>query len=152
MRGSSSVCVALVTILTVVGLSACGKCGKNEAPPPPSKGVNTAQETGANTNTSGDPPEPTEAERMFYQICATCHGTDGTGNGFAAAEFNPKPRNYTDPTWQASVTDDEIKKTIVLGGAAVGKSALMPPNPTLKDKPAVLDGIVKIIRAFGKQK
>ena len=73
------------------------------------------------------------------------------GDGPMAAQLNPTPRNYTDPNWQASVTDEEIRKIIVEGGAGVGKSINMPPNPTLKDDPALLDGLVKIIRGFGKK-
>jgi hypothetical protein len=68
-----------------------------------------------------------------------------------AAQLNPKPRNYTDPNWQASITDDEIKKIIVVGGAGVGKSNSMPPNEGLKGNTAVLDGLVKIIRGFAKK-
>ena len=81
--------------------------------------------------------------------CVPCHGATGTGDGAAAAALNPKPRNYTDAAWQASVTDEQLKKTILYGGAAVGKSAVMPSQPDLESKPEVLDGLVKIIRGFG---
>jgi mono/diheme cytochrome c family protein len=88
---------------------------------------------------------------MFASLCATCHGMDGTGNGPAAAALNPKPRNYTDPAWQASVTDDVLKETILKGGALVGKSPMMPGNPQLADHPEVLDELVRIVRGFGKK-
>jgi hypothetical protein len=80
-----------------------------------------------------------------------CHGVDGSGNGPAAATLQPKPRNYTDAAWQASVTDEQLRETILKGGAAVGKSAAMPGQPQLKDHPEVLDGLVQIIRKFGKR-
>lgn len=89
-----------------------------------------------------------EAATLFAQRCAMCHGTSGLGDGVAAANLNPKPRNYTDAAWQASVTDDYLAKVIVEGGGAVGKSMLMPGNPDLKDKPQLVAGIVKVIRAF----
>ncbi|MDB4958347.1 MAG: hypothetical protein JWO36_5916 [Myxococcales bacterium] len=88
---------------------------------------------------------------MFATVCATCHGSDGTGTGPAAENLNPKPRNYTDPAWQASVTDDDLRKTILLGGQGVGKSPMMPGNPQLKDQPEVLDGLVQIVRGFGRK-
>lgn len=91
-----------------------------------------------------------EAEEIFNSRCSTCHGTDGSGNGPAAANLNPKPRAYNDAAWQASVTDDYLKNVIIKGGAAVGKSALMPPNPDLEGKPAVVDGLVAKIRSFKK--
>jgi hypothetical protein len=88
------------------------------------------------------------AESVFKTRCSTCHGEGGHGDGPAAVALNPKPRNYTDPDWQKSVTDEQLKKTIVGGGVAVGKSPLMVPNPDLAGKDDVLDGLVKIIRSF----
>ena len=82
-----------------------------------------------------------EAKEIFKTRCATCHGATGTGDGAAAAALNPKPRNYHDGAWQKSVTDEQIEKTIVQGGAAVGKSPLMPPNPDLADKPKTVAGL-----------
>lgn len=93
---------------------------------------------------------PAESEEIFTQRCSTCHGTDGTGNGPAAANLNPKPRNYTDAQWQGSVTDDYLRQVIVKGGAAVGKSPLMPPNPDLEGKPEVVSGLVAKVRSFKK--
>jgi hypothetical protein len=89
-----------------------------------------------------------EVETMFTMRCTPCHGTTGHGDGPGSAALNPKPRNYTDAVWQKSVTDDQIKKTILYGGAAVGKSPLMPANPDLDGKPE-LDGLVAKVRSFG---
>ena len=68
----------------------------------------------------------------------------------AAAALNPKPRAFGDKAWQASVDDTYLAKIIVEGGAAVGKSALMPPNADLKDKPEVVKGLVAKVRSYGK--
>jgi mono/diheme cytochrome c family protein len=91
-----------------------------------------------------------QAKDVFNSRCATCHGPNGDGNGPAAAALNPKPRNYHDKDWQKKVTDDDLKKTITYGGAAVGKSPIMPASPDLDGKPEVLDGLVAIVREFGK--
>lgn len=108
--------------------------------------------TGTARSAASDPaqmPTPITADLVFSQRCATCHGADGKGTGPAAKALNPKPRDYSDPNWQRSVTDEMIKKTIVEGGPAVGKSSLMAPNADLADKPIVLDELVKIVRSFG---
>jgi mono/diheme cytochrome c family protein len=148
-------------IVLVLGLGLAGvtgiACGKNTEPPPPSSGSPQAQtETGPSAKPKQPAPAqatgdgiPEEALNLFGTVCAACHGTDGSGNGPAAASLNPKPRNYTDAAWQASVTDDDLRKIILLGGQGVGKSAMMPGNPNLKDKPEVIDGLVKIVRQFG---
>jgi cytochrome c553 len=125
-----------------------GACGKNSQPPPPSSGTpNAQQESGPGHSAAG---QPSQAQAMFNTVCVMCHGADGTGTGPASASLNPKPRNYTDPAWQAMVSDDQIKEIILKGGAGVGKSPAMPGNPQLADHPDVLDGLVKIIRGFGK--
>lgn len=82
--------------------------------------------------------------------CVACHGETGMGDGVAAANLDPKPRQYSDATWQDSVTDEEIKKVIVEGGAANGLSVLMPPNAILAGKDADLNNIVAYIRSLKK--
>ena len=95
-------------------------------------------------------PATAEAQRLYATVCTTCHGATGEGNGQMAANLTPHPRNYHDATWQASVSDEDLSKTILLGGAATGKSMMMPSQPQLADKPQVLAALVKIIRGFGK--
>jgi mono/diheme cytochrome c family protein len=134
----------------VILLSACGK---NSEPPPPTSGSPNAKPESGPSRAQPGPAGGggTQAERMFATVCATCHGSDGTGHGPAAESLNPKPRDYTDAAWQASVTDDLLKQTILKGGAGVGKSPMMPGQPQLADQPEVLDGLVQIIRKFGKK-
>ncbi|MEO6775721.1 MAG: c-type cytochrome [Kofleriaceae bacterium] len=137
-----------------IALALVVACSKNNDPPPPSSGVPGAKpESGPR---SGGPPGVAKsgderAHAMFETICATCHGNSGLGNGPAAESLPTKPRNYTDAVWQANVTDAQIKDIIVHGGQAVGKSPLMPANPELEKDPDKLEGLVKIIRAFGKK-
>jgi len=89
------------------------------------------------------------AKTIFQQRCSTCHGTAGKGDGPASATLNPRPRAFGDKEWQKSVTDEHIEKIIKEGGAAVGKSPLMPPNPDLVDKPEVIKGLRSLVRQYG---
>jgi mono/diheme cytochrome c family protein len=84
-----------------------------------------------------------EAKELFQARCAMCHGPDGSGKGPASAGLKPQPRDFGDPAWQDSVTDEHIEKTIERGGLAVGKSPLMPPHPDLAGKP-----VVKALRKY----
>lgn len=95
-------------------------------------------------------PAAQEARQIYSTRCLMCHGKFGKGDGPAAASLNPKPRDWSDPAWQASVTDEHLAKVVVGGGAAVGKSMLMPPNPDLKQKPEVVTELVKLVRSFKK--
>jgi cytochrome c553 len=138
------------TILVLAMAAALAGCDKKEEPP--NEGANPTEGTagGAGSAATTASKAAFEARRQFQTICATCHGPGGKGDGQAAAALNPKPRNYTDKAWQASVTDEEIKKIILGGGQAVGKSPVMPAQMQLANQPEVLDELVKIIRAFGK--
>jgi mono/diheme cytochrome c family protein len=95
------------------------------------------------------PPDPAqEARKLFNTKCVTCHGDHGAGDGPNSVTLDPKPRAFADAKWQDSVTDEQIKKTIVEGGPAVGKSAAMSANPELQNKPDELSALVKIVRDF----
>ena len=95
---------------------------------------------------------PAEAARsVFEERCTPCHGKLGRGDGPSAAALNPKPRNYSDASWQQTATDAGIQKAILEGGAAVGKSPVMPGNPDLVAQPEVVAELVKIIRGFGQK-
>ncbi len=121
-------------VLVTLGLAGCSK-----------------DEPKGATGTTGAAAAPAvDVKPIFAEKCVPCHGEKGKGDGPAAAALNPKPRDYTDKAWQASVTDEQIKKTIVYGGAAVGKSPNMPSAPDLDGKPEVVDGLVKYIRSFAK--
>lgn len=89
------------------------------------------------------------ARERFTTTCVACHGERGDGNGPAAGSLPVKPRDYTDAAWQRSVTDADLRSIIVRGGAAVGKSPMMPAQPDLADQPQVLDALVAIVRGFG---
>ncbi len=138
-----------LTCATMLAVALTAGCSneKSEAPAPSPSPTESQP-----TQTGDESPQAAveEAHTMFKTVCATCHGQDGRGDGPAAASLNPKPRNYTDKVWQASVTDDQIKNTILMGGAAVGKSPAMPAQPQLREKPLVVDELVRIVREFGK--
>jgi caa(3)-type oxidase subunit IV len=66
------------------------------------------------------------AAATFTQLCQTCHGPQGAGNGPMAASLNPKPANFASAAFWTGKTDAELVKAIREGGAAVHRSAAMP--------------------------
>jgi cytochrome c551/c552 len=83
-------------------------------------------------------------ERIFQSRCFVCHGRDGRGSGPASQGLAQKPQDLTDPSWQRSVTDDQIKNVITAGGAIIGKSGAMPPNPDLTNED--LNSLLEYVR------
>jgi len=138
-------------LFLALAVASLAGCEKNNKPPPTGSGPPHPTESGPSHGGPASGGMAT-ARQIFAGTCSTCHGMDGTGNGPAAASLGPvHPRNYTDPAWQASVSDADIKKIILVGGQAVGKSPMMPPNAQLQNEPEVLNGLVSIIRGFARK-
>lgn len=126
--------LATLAFVAFVGLACDGGKGalKREAP-------------GANATplAVGDP-----AETLYRDRCAGCHGASGRGDGSLSVTMPVKPRDFTDPAWQAAGSDERVRTAILKGGKAVGGSELMPGSPDLEKRADVLDALVKKVRAF----
>ena len=154
MRGSGAAFLAVCGLL----LGACGSGEPPERPPTTSPGPEPdpvptpAPDPSAGAPDAAPPADDPQrvAAEVFATRCATCHGPDGAGDGPVGAGLTPPPRNLRDPDWQASVSDAHIEAIIAGGGAAVGKSPLMPPNPDLADRPHVIAALRETVRGLAK--
>ena len=61
-------------------------------------------------------------EAVFKANCILCHGVKGDGKGRASVLFHPPPANLT----KSDKNDDYKKMIITYGGAAMGRSPVMP--------------------------
>jgi hypothetical protein len=82
---------------------------------------------------------------LYQKRCAACHGQGGRGDGAAAAAMQPRPRDFADPSWQRTVSDDQLRSVIRQGGTARQLSASMPAHPDLRAEQ--LDELIRFIRA-----
>ncbi len=90
-----------------------------------------------------------KGKALFAQICAACHGTAGKGDGAAAAALNPKPRDLTDKAYMGGLKDEYLIDIVKKGGAAVGKSATMPPwGAAMKDDQ--IRDVITFVRSLAK--
>ena len=85
----------------------------------------------------------------FAKTCAICHGNTGKGDGPAGAALNPKPKDLTDKAYVSKLDDTYLTNIIGKGGAAVGKSPLMPPfSSQLKDQD--IKDVIAYVRSLAK--
>lgn len=162
---SLGVCAGALALLQACGSDRGGVPHggqSNSAPNRESGGVSaSAPAAPAAASTAAAPPanrlpegvtdsDLAQANHLFMARCAACHGKEGRGDGPGSLGLDPKPQNYTDPEWQKRVTDEEIEKAIVYGGAAVGKSPQMASNPELQAKPGVVRALRHKIRKFAR--
>lgn len=85
----------------------------------------------------------------MWEACSLCHGDLGLGDGIVAPSLGVPIPSLADAAWQASITDEDLGAIIIDGGAAHGKSLLMPPHPQLTNSPALLEGILAKVRSLG---
>jgi mono/diheme cytochrome c family protein len=108
----------------------------------------------ANADSAGKtvvtPQAREQAAQIFEERCQSCHGPEGHGDGPAAGNLKPRPRDFHNRRWQKAVTDAEITKAIVYGGSSVGLSGEMAPNPDLENEPAIVSALVERIRKLAK--
>lgn len=95
-----------------------------------------------------DPAVKAEAQKLWQDRCANCHGPTGDGDGPQARHLLVAPRRLSDPAWRATVSDDHLRTVILDGGAAVGLNPVMAANPDLRSRPEVLEALVQHVRAL----
>jgi mono/diheme cytochrome c family protein len=125
-------------ILLVLGALACGPspgAAEQTAGTPPAADAAEAAAAVGGPTAAVEPelPEPDlgygarQGRVIFQHYCATCHGTEGHGDGFNAFNLDPKPRDLADPAFQAERSDEDLAAVIRTGGGATGLSTGMPP-------------------------
>jgi mono/diheme cytochrome c family protein len=142
MRNSSILAIVFTHSLVF------GGCSSKEPSEPASGQAATPEPTPELVEVVQDPA--TQALEIYKLRCTVCHGEGGKGDGPGSASLVPKPRDFSSPDWQKSVTDEHIEKIIVYGGIAVGKAAVMPGNPDLDAKPEVVSELRAVVRKLGQ--
>jgi len=91
------------------------------------------------------------AQTQFGKYCAKCHGVDGRGAGEQAATLTQKPKDWTNCTEMATVSDEDRFKIAKFGGQQVpGRQSEMPGmGKALSDDE--IRGLVAYIRSFCPQ-
>ncbi len=91
-----------------------------------------------------------KGKASFETLCASCHGNTGAGDGPVAAALPPemKPRNLQEAHMKFATDDAKFTLLLKQGGAAVGLSPMMPPQPTLTDED--ITNIIAFVRSLKK--
>jgi mono/diheme cytochrome c family protein len=122
----------LASVIACVSLLSCQKPAKDLREWKPADHSNTTNEAAQAKQSDGKasdaPPGLDEVTLATWGAkCVVCHGRIGKGDGPQSAMF--RPRDLTDPAWQASVTDERIAEVVQKGFGKMPAFAL--PEPTL---------------------
>ena len=78
---------------------------------------------------------------VFAKNCAACHGAKGKGDGAAAAAFNPRPSDLSNPELYRGRPDEDLVKAITEGVRAMPPFGTQLPRETISD-------LVKYVRSL----
>ena len=68
-----------------------------------------------------------QGKRIFYQQCVWCHADATPAGPSNRSNLTPVPPLLNDGAVLNPQSDEYLRNIVALGGAAVGKSAMMPP-------------------------
>ncbi len=108
-----------------------------------------AQESDDDDGKSGrrraSPEVLAKGQGLYKATCVPCHGERGKGDGPASKIFKPPPQDHTDPKYMDTITDEDMGKTIQMGGAMKGKPS-MPSNPQIRGEE--LEALIAYVRSL----
>ena len=68
-----------------------------------------------------------QGKRIFYQRCVWCHADATPAGPSNRSNLTPVPPLLNDGATLNAESDEYMQNLVTLGGAAMGKSAMMPP-------------------------
>jgi mono/diheme cytochrome c family protein len=68
-----------------------------------------------------------QGKRIFYQQCVWCHADATPAGPSNRSNLTPVPPLLNDGAVLNAESDENMSNIVTLGGAAMGKSAMMPP-------------------------
>jgi mono/diheme cytochrome c family protein len=147
MRGSTW--FALTLVLLIGGLSACRQQQTNAKADPLSNAY--AEEADWDTPDHLIPLNYQQAQgkRVFYQDCVWCHADATPAGPSNRGNLTPTPSLMNDGSTLNKESDEFMQNIITLGGAAMGKSGMMPAyGQTLSQEE--VQAVISYTRAIAK--
>lgn len=87
--------------------------------------------------------EKVVADQLYGARCAFCHGDDGKGDGIAAEGLDPRPTDFTDPSFWDGRTDGQVRLAIEKGKPG---TAMVPFGGSLNA--AEIEALAAHLRSF----
>lgn len=135
---------SILFLLIFVGLTASDMLDRGVVTPMKIAASSNTQDMGDVAKLAKPSPELlTQGKTLYATNCVSCHGTNGKGDGPAAAAFTPKPRNFTSENWTNGGKPTQIFATLSTGFGSMPSFASL----SAKDRWA----LVHYVRSFAPQ-
>jgi mono/diheme cytochrome c family protein len=121
-------CLALMLLSFVSSSSGCRKSTAEAAPDPSTRAYDTELDWNDPQRTIVLNYEQAQGKRIFYAQCVWCHADTSPAGPSNRSNVNPSPPLMNDGATLNKESDEYLRNIITLGGSAMGKSAMMPPD------------------------
>ncbi len=132
-------------------LTAMSACRKKSAPPPDPllKAYDVETDWNDPQKTISLDYQEAQGKRLFYADCVWCHADSTPAGPSNRSNVTPAPPLMNDGATLNGESDEYLRNVIMLGGSAMGKSAMMPPyGQTIGEKEA--NQLIAYIRAIAQ--
>ena len=127
----------------------CAACAAPPSPAAAAPGDVSARDTFMLVFPKPEEDDLDAARELYKERCERCHGRSMSGDGPLSAGLEPRPQDLKRHDWFERVSNAErlrlLKRVVIGGGLSVGLSALMPPNPDLRNKPKLVYALIYLI-------
>jgi cytochrome c oxidase cbb3-type subunit 3 len=122
----AALALALVTA-SFAALPACKRASPVPTPNPLRQAYGTQQDWNNPDHLIPLNYQQTQGKRIFDEKCVWCHADSTPAGPSNRSNLNPTPPLINDGATLNPLSDAYLENVITLGGAAMGKSAIMPP-------------------------
>ena len=126
---------------------AIGSCGNKKADEGDETEKSTETAVAAPIVYKADVANLEKGKALYLTTCSPCHGKEGKGDGPAAPNLNPRPRDHSNGENMKKLTDDHIGNVIKKGGASFGYPN-MPAQPQFKEEE--INALIAHVRTLAK--
>ncbi len=131
------------SVVLVVALASMGACRSKATREWRPEDHDPGGAPSATATASAGESDPLAAARaLFAAQCASCHGTEGHGDGPMAAMF--RPADLGDPALQSARSDEELANSILRGRGRM-------PGFAAQLRPEAAPMLVRLIRSWRRR-
>jgi cytochrome c oxidase cbb3-type subunit 3 len=148
-HGFASALVLALVATMLSGIVGCRRKAAADRSAAVAKGYDTEQDWNDPQKTIPLDYQQAQGKRLFYADCVWCHADATPAGPSNRSNVNPAPSLMNDGATLNALSDDYMENMITLGGAAMGKSAMMPPWGRTLTQPEIR-AIIAFTRAIAQ--
>jgi len=119
--------IGFLVAAIAAGLPACGKKYVGVKADPLARAYDTEPDWNDATKVIPLNYQQAQGKRVFYADCVWCHADATPAGPSNRSNVTPTPALMNDGAKLNGLSDEYLEQMITLGGAAAGKSSMMPP-------------------------